>query len=75
MAETMAREANLVFAAIPRDAALLQLPEVCVAEEGGHMMVSVPLQDPAESLVLCTLENIANNFITESEEGARRSNR
>lgn len=74
MAETMAEEANLVFASIPRDAALRQLPEVCVEAGEGHMMVSVPLEDPEESMVLCTLENIANNFIMKSE-GSRTHRR
>jgi len=57
-------QAELVFGSLPKGAVLSKLPVVTVGEDDGSVLISVPLDNPKEGDVVCTLQTIADNMLT-----------
>eukprot|EP00088_Acartia_fossae_P033430 TRINITY_DN3421_c0_g1_i12.p1 TRINITY_DN3421_c0_g1~~TRINITY_DN3421_c0_g1_i12.p1 ORF type:complete len:216 (+),score=44.16 TRINITY_DN3421_c0_g1_i12:254-901(+) len=72
--DQLAQQANLVFSALPKDTALVELPMVRVAAEengkGNNLLISLPLDSHVDDDVLkTTLQCIANSFVQKCRGG------
>lgn len=61
-------QAELVFGSLPKGAVLSKLPVVTVGEDDGSVLISVPLDNPKEGDVVCTLQTIADNILSNGTE-------
>ena len=52
-----------MFGSLPKDAVMRQLPVVTVSEEDRSVLISVPLENPSEGDVVCTLQTIADSMV------------
>jgi len=66
-------QARIVFGSLPKDAVLSQLPVVTVSADDRSVMVSTTLDNPTDGDVVCTLQTIADNMITNNTATSRIS--
>jgi len=67
------QQANLVLNCLPKNAMLVQLPEVRVEDEEGSVLISVPLENPEETAVQSTLQDIADYVVENGSDTSRVS--